>query len=649
MPVHAGDRERRNAREWVDRLVAGGGTEMISAIEEALRPLRADATRQVVIVTDGQIGFEAGAIRAIRDGLPNGSRLHTVGVGSAANRAFLRPAAKAGRGVEVMIGLDEPAAPGAERILAATHDPDIVDVTVGGTALLDAPPRLPDLLAGSPVLTGIRLRPNGGTLVVSGRTAHGAWEERVDVPATEAGEGSDAISALWAREAIENLELDLACGGTRKTIDAQIEAIALRHSIASRLTSWIAVADVPSVDPREPVRVERIPQMLPYGMSAEGLGLVEQHQLLADASVDMSRAVPRQVMRTSRRERQSAVPPQELASFLGSELEALRRSELDERQQLVESLREPIEKAIETARRDLERFRRLVAEFDEFASHLLRDLRRLDVPTREAAARRHELLDRLEHLVSQAQGTPLAGPLTAVRDRLRDLVLHLERGGQTQTLTLRGHVLPTPGRPTTTIEIFMTSDLAWSPASTATVASRSVDIVESGTTRPGEIAAGSLVRVELSAAGDDVTQFWPVRNPEWPQDARGDAHRRERRATEPCRPTTTSKSTSFGAIAGRDAAAFTRWFARCEIPLKQSLQSFAELVDVESVVQDAAFKVWQNASNITPDGRPGFLLRWAKRVALNEARSKIRRSDHRPDHREPLTEEEVDRRDIAAT
>jgi DNA-directed RNA polymerase specialized sigma24 family protein len=98
------------------------------------------------------------------------------------------------------------------------------------------------------------------------------------------------------------------------------------------------------------------------------------------------------------------------------------------------------------------------------------------------------------------------------------------------------------------------------------------------------------------------------------------------------------------AIAGRDAAAFTRWFARCEILLKRSLQSFAELVDVESVVQDTGFNVWQHASRITPDGRPGFLLRWSRTVALNDARTKIRRADHRPDRWEPLTEEEVDKR-----
>ena len=40
-------------------------------------------------------------------------------------------------------------------------------------------------------------------------------------------------------------------------------------------------------------------------------------------------------------------------------------------------------------------------------------------------------------------------------------------------------------------------------------------------------------------------------------------------------------------------------------PLKRSLQSFAELVDVELVAQDAAFKVWQHAAAISPDGRPG--------------------------------------------
>ena len=287
-PVHTTEAERRKARGWVESLAAGGGTELISAIEEALRPVRAAASRQVVVVTDGLIGFEAAAVRAIRDELPSQSRLHTVGIGSGSNRAFLRPAARAGRGVEIVIDLDETAERGLSRILAATSQPVVADVTIQGTAMADAPPRLPDLLSGSPVLAGLRLRSDGGTLVVRGQTADGPWEQHVTVEPLPPGAGSDAVQALWARETIEDLELDLACGGTRKEIDARIEEIALEHSISSRVTSWIAIAEEPSVDPRAPIRVERIPQVLPYGMSAEGLGLIESSTPVASVSISES-------------------------------------------------------------------------------------------------------------------------------------------------------------------------------------------------------------------------------------------------------------------------------------------------------------------------------------------------------------------------
>ena len=40
-PVHATEAERRKARAWIEGLRANGGTELISAIDEALRPLRA--------------------------------------------------------------------------------------------------------------------------------------------------------------------------------------------------------------------------------------------------------------------------------------------------------------------------------------------------------------------------------------------------------------------------------------------------------------------------------------------------------------------------------------------------------------------------------------------------------------------------------
>src|SRR5262249_44495085 len=42
---------------------------------------------------------------------------------------------------------------------------------------------------------------------------------------------------------------------------------------ATRATAWVAVSEERTVDPTSPIRRDRIPQALPYGMSVEALGL----------------------------------------------------------------------------------------------------------------------------------------------------------------------------------------------------------------------------------------------------------------------------------------------------------------------------------------------------------------------------------------
>jgi Ca-activated chloride channel homolog len=271
-PVAAAASARTDARRWLDALQASGGTEMRAGIAEALRPLRADAQRQVVLVTDGQIGFEQEIVAVVARDLPSGSRLHTIGVGSSLNRSLTAPAARAGRGVEVVIGLDEEPAEAARQLVARTRAPLLTDLVVEGSALLGyAPARVPDLMAAGPALVSIQLRSKGGSLRVRGRTPVGAWEVAVDVPALDAGKGSAAVVTLYGREAVEDLELRAACG--ERSVDAEIERLGLRFQIATRRTSWVAVSEEPAVDPRQPTRRERMPHELPAGMSVEGLGL----------------------------------------------------------------------------------------------------------------------------------------------------------------------------------------------------------------------------------------------------------------------------------------------------------------------------------------------------------------------------------------
>lgn len=79
------------------------------------------------------------------------------------------------------------------------------------------------------------------------------------------------------------------------------------------------------------------------------------------------------------------------------------------------------------------------------------------------------------------------------------------------------------------------------------------------------------------------------------------------------------------AIRSGDADAFADWLAGAEAPLRRSLASFAAAVDVEAVLQESLLTVWAAAGRVAPDGRPNALLRFALRVARNEAIDEARR------------------------
>lgn len=271
-PVAADAAARTAAKAWIAELRASGGTEMRTGIHAALCNLRPEAQRQVVLVTDGQIGFESEIVGRIHAALPSGCRVHTVGVGSGVNRSLTSPAARAGRGVEIVIGINEDPERAVAKLLAHTGAPQIVDLQLDGDALLEhAPQHLPDLMAGMPAQISLRLRPSGGTLRIHGRTATGIWEQRIAVPRCVEGTGNAGVVARFGRQRVEDLEMRVATG--ERGLDPQIEALGLDYAISTRLTSWVAVDAEVRVDPTEPTRREVMPHALPHGMSASGVGL----------------------------------------------------------------------------------------------------------------------------------------------------------------------------------------------------------------------------------------------------------------------------------------------------------------------------------------------------------------------------------------
>jgi Ca-activated chloride channel homolog len=305
-PVHATPAAIRRALGRLEALTAGGGTEMQSALQAALRPLRQDAQRQVILVTDGYIAFEEEVLREAARSLPEGVRIHVVGVGSAPNRTLTRGLTRAGRGRELFVGEGADARETARLLRNATAGPVLTELSVGGSAVRAmAPARPHDVLAGRPALLTLELAAEGGAVEVTGRLpwAEEPWWWSVQVPPVDDGVADRGaaealvptplpLGALHGRERVADLELELAAGADRSRIEKRIEACGLRHRIVTRRTSLVAMAEEPSVDPREPRRRERLAVELPAGVSAEGVGLVREARAHFMRGPALSKSLP---------------------------------------------------------------------------------------------------------------------------------------------------------------------------------------------------------------------------------------------------------------------------------------------------------------------------------------------------------------------
>lgn len=332
-PVRATESNKKDVIRWLRSLRASGSTEMESAIKRAIDPLRRGAQRQVVLITDGYIGFEERIVKYVLDELPRSCRVHTVGVGSAVNRTLTQGVARAGGGVEVVLGVDEDAERPAARLLSRTADPQVIELDVRGPGVTQVVPvRLPDLYAGCPALIPVRLDAQGGEVVVRGRSADGSFEARVAFDPLTKGEGNGAFAKLFAREWVSDLEAYRMVANRPEDTDEQIESVGLEFQIATRKTSWVAVSRERRVGDDVGQRTEEMPQEIPHGVSIAGFGLRSVGSTPAGALMKTRSGVstaafgrpspkPAAPSRRMKLEQREAPPPAELEELSSISLE----------------------------------------------------------------------------------------------------------------------------------------------------------------------------------------------------------------------------------------------------------------------------------------------------------------------------------------
>ncbi len=240
----AGIQKGENYLRTID---ARGGTELDKALSNGLgaisqRSQQIGRTATVVLLTDGEVSNESEILRRIQHQIGD-ARLFTVGIDTAVNSGLLKRIANLGGGTCTLVEPGNQLENALATISREIGQPLITELNVHNLEVrVDhatiAPNRLGDLFAGRASMTFFKLA-GKGRVRVTGRYADGRrFEEHVRTRQV----CLPAIAQLWAKSRVVDLEDNYRVDNYRKEqIKREIINIAVRHSLLTRFTAFLAV------------------------------------------------------------------------------------------------------------------------------------------------------------------------------------------------------------------------------------------------------------------------------------------------------------------------------------------------------------------------------------------------------------------------
>ncbi len=288
-PLDSSPENVRRGLSTIDSLHGAGGTEMLTGIKAALDFPRDPRRRRIVFfMTDGYIGNEAQILAAIAERLGE-TRLFSFGVGSSVNRALLDSMATVGRGFVQYVRNDEDPAAAVERFYRRIRNPLLLDLAIdwGGLQVQEVVPAvIPDLFDAQPLFVFARYSgASTGTVQIKGQLAGTPYVRNLYASLRADQPEHSVLPPLWARKTIDELTATQNAGEISE-IASRIKDLALRHNLASKYTSFVAVERRlrPGLD--IPLRTVLVPVEMPEGVS------FETHFLPGSAAVSIPRMKP---------------------------------------------------------------------------------------------------------------------------------------------------------------------------------------------------------------------------------------------------------------------------------------------------------------------------------------------------------------------
>ncbi|HID80861.1 MAG TPA: marine proteobacterial sortase target protein, partial [Thiotrichales bacterium] len=264
-PVPASPQYLGQARNFANGLLADGGTNMASALDLAFRKKPSEGyLKQVVFMTDGSVGNETALFKLIHQKLDK-ARLFTVGIGTAPNSYFMRKAAEFGRGSFTYIGNQNEVQEKMTALFKQLQSPVLRDIHIQWPDNAEAefyPSPVPDLYLGEPLIVSTRIKPVKGDIIIRGQLNGQPWQRVLSVgePGQHAG-----LSTLWAQSKITSLLDEIVTGTPENVIKPQVIDLALKHHLATRYTSFVAIEQIPVRPEGESSSEHAVPNLMPAG------------------------------------------------------------------------------------------------------------------------------------------------------------------------------------------------------------------------------------------------------------------------------------------------------------------------------------------------------------------------------------------------
>jgi Ca-activated chloride channel family protein len=261
-----------------------GGTEVLAPLKAvyAHEPGKLSRGRDIVLVTDGEVGNEAQVIGLV-ESHNSATRVFSLGIGAGPNAHLVKGLARAGRGRASFIFPGERIEPKVLSVFGDLVQPVLDDpVILWGSRGVEQSPELPAIFLDRPMTIFARC-PDGaqsrGKLTLKGKID--GRERRWEIQVVDADPKGLPVPVLWARERIRDLEGDgrAAGGGSGQAErklgrrNKEIVAISKQYGLISGLTSFVAIEERKQKDKATgKIVVRKVPTLVTVGWHGmEGL------------------------------------------------------------------------------------------------------------------------------------------------------------------------------------------------------------------------------------------------------------------------------------------------------------------------------------------------------------------------------------------